>query len=109
MLFRVSEANIATVDQEEQIMRGAVTRRSLDANAPERKSGRAAFKSARSLFEAPGGAPTERGDEQYGNAVYTAAGDPIEEEYDPDRTDESSNSKSIHDLIKVSNGHFMPY
>ena len=79
-------------------MRGAVTRRSLDQNAPERKSGRAAFKNARNLFEAPS-YPNERGDEEYGNTVYAATA--IKEEFVDERTDDSSNTKSINDLIKV--------
>ena len=75
-------------------MRGAVTRRSLEANAPERKSGRTAFRNARSLFENTN--VTERGDEEYGAVVYTADSTIREE------NDDSSNSKSINDLIKVS-------
>jgi hypothetical protein len=79
-------------------VRGAVTRRSLDTNAPERKSGRAAFKSARSMFEHQH--PQEHGDEQYGNTVYSAS---IGSLPDEDRTtDDSSNTKSINDLIKVN-------
>lgn len=78
-------------------MRGVATRRSLDSNAPERKSGRAAFKSARLMFEQQ--RALERGDESYGTTIYSTSTLGREDRIMEDAAEENG-AKSINDLIK---------